>query len=116
MRHEPLDIRSIDIRSLSPQQRHALERALIRRAHAARAAAIRHAFARLRGLSRWLRPAELKSLIDRLWRAYLRRRNRLEGMAQLNAMTDMDLRDIGLSRIDIKAAAWLEDEDPTLRN
>src|SRR3954469_819126 len=110
MRHEPLDIHAIDIRSLNPEQRHALKRVMIRRAHAARMAAFGRAFARVRGLAGWLRPAVLTSLVDRVWRAHVRRRNRLQGLAQLSAMTDMELRDIGVSRIEIKAAAWRDDE------
>jgi uncharacterized protein YjiS (DUF1127 family) len=115
MRHEPLDIRAIDIRSLRPEQRTALKRVMIRRAHAARAAAIGRAFARVCWLARWLRPAVLTSLIDQVWRAYVRRRTRLQGIAQLSAMSDLELRDIGISRIDIKAAAWREEGDPMLR-
>ena len=114
MRHEQLDIRAIDIRSLSPEQRHALKRVMIRRADAARAAAMRHAFARVFGPLGWLRPAMLKRLIGRLQRAYGRRRDRLKAVAQLSAMTDYELRDIGLSRMEIKAAAWADGGDPTL--
>jgi uncharacterized protein YjiS (DUF1127 family) len=107
MRHEAFDIQSIDVHSLNPAQRDALKQHLVRHAHAARTQAIRRAFARAVGLPRRLRPAMVVQAIcdatGKVWAAYIRRRDRWEDLAQLRAMTDYELRDIGLSRSEISA-------------
>lgn len=113
MRHETFEAGSIDIRSLSPAQRAALKLRLIREAHAARARAMQQAVARAFRPPHWLRPAiamrGIRRAIDKAWTAYVRRRDRLSGLAQLRAMADYELRDIGLSRSDITGAAWFGD-------
>ena len=110
MRHETLDIQSINVQSLNLAQRDALKQHLVRRAHGARTQAIRRAFARAVGLSRWLRPAMVvRAICDatgKVWAAHLRRRDCWEDLAQLRAMTDYELRDIGLPRSEIRATVF----------
>jgi uncharacterized protein YjiS (DUF1127 family) len=110
MRHETFETGSIDIRSLSPAQRTALKLRLVREAHAARARAMQQAVARA---LHWLQPAiamrVVRRAIDKARTAYVRRRDRLNGLAQLRAMTDYELRDIGLSRSDVTGAARIGD-------
>jgi uncharacterized protein YjiS (DUF1127 family) len=38
------------------------------------------------------------------WRRYLRRRRYLHELGELSAMDDMSLRDVGISRLEIRAA------------
>jgi uncharacterized protein YjiS (DUF1127 family) len=113
MRHEIFETRSIDVRSLSPAQRTALKLRLVREAHAARARAMRQAVARAFRLPHGLQPTiatrAIRRAIDKARTAYVRRRDRLNGLAQLRAMADYELRDIGLSRSDIRGAAWFGD-------
>jgi uncharacterized protein YjiS (DUF1127 family) len=115
MRHEAFDIGSIDVRSLNPKQRDALRRHLIREAHAVRARAIRWVLVRAFGLLRWL-PIAAMQKIYKGWIVYRRRRDRLEGWAQLRAMTDYELRDIGISRSAIRGAVCSDEKDETLRS
>jgi uncharacterized protein YjiS (DUF1127 family) len=104
----------IDIRSLSAERRAALKQNLVRRAHAARAQAMRRAIVRVFELSSGVMRAIFGG-ISQVWIAYQRRRERLEGLAQLRAMSDYELRDIGLSRSGIRTAAFSEEKDATLR-
>jgi uncharacterized protein YjiS (DUF1127 family) len=119
MRHETFETGSIDVRSLSPAQRTALQLRLIREAHAARARAMQRTFM---GVAGWLRrlPIIAMQAIGEVVRsvraAHIRRRDRREGVAQLRAMSDYELRDIGLSRSGIRNAALSDERDATLRN
>jgi uncharacterized protein YjiS (DUF1127 family) len=114
MRHEPFDIASIDIRSLNAAQRNALKRHLVRRAHAARNQTIRRSSAGVVSLLRRALPV-IRTAFDRLRAGYRRGRQRREGLAQLRAMSDRELRDIGLSRSQIRAAAF-DRHDPASRD
>jgi uncharacterized protein YjiS (DUF1127 family) len=113
MRHEGFDIQSIDVKSLNPAQRDALKRHLVRHAQAARTQAIRRAVARAVGLPCRLRPAMVVQTIcevtGKVWAAHVRRRDRWECLAQLRAMTDHELRDIGLSRSEIGATVFSDE-------
>jgi uncharacterized protein YjiS (DUF1127 family) len=113
MRHETFETGSIDIRSLNTAQRTALKLRLIREAHGARARAMQQAVARAFRSPHWLQPAiairVIRRAIDKTRTAYVRRRDRLDGLAELRAMADHELRDIGLSRSDIRGAAWFGD-------
>jgi uncharacterized protein YjiS (DUF1127 family) len=113
MRREIFDLRSLDVGSLSPAQRSALQRRLVRQAHAARTRALRDALAGIFRSLRWLRPAAVAKIIRQARAAYARRQSRLQGLASLHAMTDYELRDVGLSRSAIRAAAWMDEEDPS---
>jgi uncharacterized protein YjiS (DUF1127 family) len=117
MRHETFDTGSIDVRSLSAAQRHALQHRLIREAHGARIWAIRRAFARVSMFLRQLRPAivvqAMRDAVNKARTAHIRRRERLEGLASLCAMTDYELRDIGLSRSEVRAASFADERDAT---
>jgi uncharacterized protein YjiS (DUF1127 family) len=42
------------------------------------------------------------------WSSYLRHCRELHGLARLSAMDDHELRDIGISRCEIRAAMWSE--------
>jgi uncharacterized protein YjiS (DUF1127 family) len=117
MRHERFDP-FCDIRLLSASRRAALKQNFVRRAHAARAEAMRRSFAHAFGLiwrSLSVAMQAIAEVIRRVWAAYRCRRDRLEGLAQLRAMTDYELRDIGLSRSGISRAALSEEKDTTLR-
>jgi uncharacterized protein YjiS (DUF1127 family) len=119
MRHETFETGSIDIRSLSPAQRTALKLRLTREAHAARARAIRQTFMGVFGLFRRLPIMTMRAIgevVRRVRAAHIRRRDRCEGVAQLRAMSDYELRDIGLSRSGIRNAALSDERDATLRN
>jgi uncharacterized protein YjiS (DUF1127 family) len=117
MRHETFDTGSIDVRSLSAAQRHVLQHRLIREAHGARIWAIRRAFARVSRFLRQLRSAivvqAMRDAVNKAWTAHIRRRERLEGLASLRAMTDYELRDIGLSRSEVRAASFAGERDAT---
>lgn len=71
-------------RALTPAQKGTLTGQLIRRAHEARAHAIGQA---LLG-----------------WARYLRRRRYRRDLAELSAMDDMMLKDVGVSRCEVRAA------------
>ena len=77
-----LDLQLRCYRMLTPMQRADVNRRVIQRAHACRAAMIRNLFGRLFG---WIR--------------------RRAVMAQLNALDDRMLKDIGINRGDIENAA-----------
>jgi uncharacterized protein YjiS (DUF1127 family) len=108
MRHETFETVSIDVRSLSPAQRTALKLRLVREAHAARARAMQQVLARVFRRPHWLQPAVavIRRALDKARTAHVCRRDRLKGLAQLRAMADHELRDIGLSRSDIRGAVW----------
>jgi uncharacterized protein (DUF1330 family)/uncharacterized protein YjiS (DUF1127 family) len=109
MRHETFETASIDVRALSPAQRTALKLRLVREAHAARARAMQQAVARALRLPLWLKPATVLQVIEEVRIACIRRRDRMQGVARLRAMTDYELRDIGLSRSEIRGAAWFDE-------
>ena len=46
-----------------------------------------------------------RNAIGALWTAHLRRREHWEDLAQLRAMSDPELRDIGISRCEIRGLA-----------
>lgn len=71
-------------RALTPAQKGTLTSHLIRRAHEARAHAIG------------------KALIG--WARYFRRRRRMRELRDLSAMDDMMLKDIGVSRSEVRGA------------
>src|SRR5690349_19365605 len=73
-----------DWQKLTPAQKGTWTRRIIRRAHRARTRAIG---AVLLG-----------------WTRYLRRRQRMRDLATLSAMDDLTLRDIGISRCEIRGA------------
>jgi uncharacterized protein YjiS (DUF1127 family) len=75
---------------------------------------MQHALGGLLRLLAWLKPAVIAAAIRRGQIACARRRSRLNGLASLHAMSDYELRDIGLARSAIMAAAWMEDEKATL--
>ena len=92
------------VRHLSCRERAELKERLIARAHEERRQLIRRWAAQT---SRMLHLAWRR--IGELYRAAMRglveRQNRLAALRQLGAMSDLELRDIGLSRLEIKAAA-----------
>ncbi len=114
MRHEAFDLGSIDIRSLNPAQREALQRRLTGQADTARTRALQRSFVPVFMLLRRLRPAfrvqATRNAVGKVWIALIRRRERLQGLASLRAMTDYELRDIGISRSEIGGAAFFSEE------
>jgi uncharacterized protein YjiS (DUF1127 family) len=94
------DFTFIDDQSLSPQQREALVQRVIREARADRARAIQGA---VRSLPAWLWKAvsATGSAIARLGRAFADRRRHGRQMAELQALSDYELKDIGMRRSEI---------------
>jgi uncharacterized protein YjiS (DUF1127 family) len=90
----------IEYRSLSPQEQSLLVQRLIRQAKIDRAKAIRALLTRLLG---WLGRVALNigALFAREYRAYAARRRYRLAMAELNALSDRDLKDIGVRRSEI---------------
>jgi uncharacterized protein YjiS (DUF1127 family) len=67
-----------------------------------------------------IRPAEIRPVVRRagdairaLWAGYRKLRTRRRELAELSAMDDMALRDIGISRLEIRATVR-SDTDPRL--
>ncbi len=95
------DLARPDFLSMSAEQQHGEVQRLVREAHAARTRLIH---ATIRSLLLWLRGAAIvagsaiSGLAMRLVAAYARRRQRMRAAAQLGAMSDRDLKDIGVSR------------------
>jgi uncharacterized protein YjiS (DUF1127 family) len=98
--NERFDFTNVDYWSLSPLQREALVQRIIREAHAEQAKALRAA---LRTLVAWLRKLTVAAgaAVARLGRAYADRRRYGRQMAELQALSDYELKDIGLRRSEI---------------
>jgi uncharacterized protein YjiS (DUF1127 family) len=94
------DFARFDYWSLSPQQRDALVQRIIREAHAEQARAVRAA---LRTLVVWLWKLTIAAgtVVARLGRAYADQRRYGQQMAELNGLSDHELKDIGLRRSEI---------------
>ena len=92
------------VRHLSCRERTALREHLIACANEERQRLLRRAAARIAGALRhaWRRANEL--YIAAMRRLVVRHR-RMEALRQLAGMTDRELRDIGISRLEISAAA-----------
>ena len=89
------DLNGIDLagwKALAPAQQNAMISRLVRRARAARSRAVGLILSRA---SRILR---------RAWANYLIRRRRQREFAELVTLNDLSLRDMGLSRLDIRSA------------
>jgi uncharacterized protein YjiS (DUF1127 family) len=95
-----LDFTHLDYWSLTPLQREALVQRIIREAHAEQARAIR---AGLRTSVVWLRKLVVTAgtALARLGRAYADQRRYRRQMAELHALSDYELKDIGLRRSEI---------------
>jgi uncharacterized protein YjiS (DUF1127 family) len=98
--NERFDFTNVDYWSLGPLQREALVQRIIREAHAEQAkvmrAALRTLVARLGKLT-----VAAGAAVARLGRAYADRRRYGRQMAELNALSDYELKDIGLRRSEI---------------
>jgi uncharacterized protein YjiS (DUF1127 family) len=94
------DITGFDDQPLSPQQRGALVQRVIREARADRARAIRGAVRSLPARL-WRAVTATGSAIARLGRAFADRRRHGRQMAELQGLTDYELKDIGLRRSEI---------------
>jgi uncharacterized protein YjiS (DUF1127 family) len=98
--NKKFDFTNVDYSSLTPPQREALVQLIIREAHAERARAVRAAF-RASVLWLWRLTVAAGRAVARLGRAYADRRRYGRQMAELNALTDYELKDIGLRRSEI---------------
>jgi len=94
------DFTHLDFWSLSPLQRDALVQRMIREARAEQARAVRTA---LRSVVVRLRTLVVRagSAVARLGRAYADQRRYGRQMAELNALSDHELKDIGMRRSEI---------------
>jgi uncharacterized protein YjiS (DUF1127 family) len=99
-RNSGLHFGPTEYQSLSPQEQSVLVRRLIRQAQIDRANAIRAALTDLLG---WLGRAAIAigARFARSYRAYAARRRYRQGMAELNALSDHELKDIGVRRSEI---------------
>ena len=92
-----------DYRSMPLEQQQLFKRALVRRANAERASQIRAALT-----LPWNAACSLTrrfgAALIRWWRERAERRARLRGAAELQALSDRDLWDIGLRRCEIDSA------------
>jgi uncharacterized protein YjiS (DUF1127 family) len=89
------DLYGIDLagwRALAPAQQSALTSQFVRRAHAARSRAVGKVLSRA------------GRTIRRTWSNYLLRRRRQREFAELDTLDDLSLRDMGISRLDIRSA------------
>lgn len=104
---DELDPATCEIRHFSCTERGALKACLIARAHQERARLLRQwvgtAIAPLALLRRGLQ--KLSVTVRRAMRRELTRQKRRSDLRQLAAMSDLELRDIGISRMEIRAAA-----------
>jgi uncharacterized protein YjiS (DUF1127 family) len=94
------DFTDLDRRSLTPQQREILVQRIMREARAERAKEIRTA---LRAALAWLGKLTLAAghAFTRLGRAYADRRRCARQMAELEALGDRELKDMGVRRSEI---------------
>lgn len=95
-----------DVRHLTPQQWTALRRSILARAQEERMSAIRHMAALPRAALRGACALGLRAIITlaSMTKRQLNQRRRARDLRELSAMDDVALRDIGLSRLDIRAA------------
>jgi uncharacterized protein YjiS (DUF1127 family) len=101
MRHAEIDFPAIDFSLLSSEQRERLKRHAIHRAKDDRDLALRAMFT---GLAAWLRRTG-SAVVQ--WRAANRKRRACRhAAAELNALDDRALKDIGVSRCEIGALAF----------
>lgn len=99
------------IRHLSCREWTVLKKHFIARAHDERTRLLRRCAARtVRALHLVWR--DLRELYATAAQRFLARRRRWEALHQLATMTDRELRDIGISRLDIRAAAQSEAASP----
>ena len=90
----------VECRSPSAERQHVLERRMIRQAQAVQARLSR---AMIGHLLRALRRAMIRLATSLIvwWRAQAERRQRLRSMAQLQALSDHQLKDMGVNRSEI---------------
>jgi len=114
---KPYDFNSLraDFMSLPLEQQHIFQQALVRYAHADRTRQIRAA---LHSVLTWPWHAvdhltrRFGAALIRWWRERAERRARLRGAAELAALSDRDLWDIGLSRCEIQSVVQHGRETP----
>jgi uncharacterized protein YjiS (DUF1127 family) len=93
-------------RRLTPREWVALRKRIIARAHEERRQVIRRMVgATWRGVRRLWRAAHwLVGALRKAFGLYLARRKRRQELRELSEMSDIELRDIGISRLEIRAA------------
>jgi uncharacterized protein YjiS (DUF1127 family) len=82
---QDLDFGTLDYRALCAEQRHLIARRALRRAHAERSEMLRR----------------LIAAVAAGWRAYRERRRLRLAAAELEALSDCELKDIGIGRCEI---------------
>jgi uncharacterized protein YjiS (DUF1127 family) len=100
---DEIDSCVLNYRALAPADRQAFKQEVIRRAHIERDAVIRAVFHRL-----WSSLLTGTAVFHYLWAAYRKRRERRIGMSELFALDDNMLKDMGISRSEIIAAVYAE--------
>ena len=102
------EVDPFEVRHLTPAQWAALRHDIIRRAHDERSRVLRGVAAgAVAAARRTLNAAgELRNLVVFALRRHLARRKRLNELRQLSAMDDNELKDIGISRTEIRSAMW----------
>jgi uncharacterized protein YjiS (DUF1127 family) len=66
------------------------------------------------GVGRFAR--RVSAAISTAWAHYVHNRNQLRDLAALSAMDDTSLRDIGISRLEIRAAIRSKIDETSMRN
>jgi len=94
------------IRQLSPQQWSALRRDIVSRARDERSRLLRQMIASLLATAGtvWRVAGKSHDAVRSATRRHLARQQRLRELRELSAMDDIGLRDIGISRLEVRAA------------
>jgi uncharacterized protein YjiS (DUF1127 family) len=94
------------VRHPTPEQWAVLRKHIISRAHAERRQVIRQTAEGVGRIGRqgWAAARHLFELLQNAWRAHLTRRQRIRELAELCKMSDIELKDIGISRSEIHGA------------
>jgi uncharacterized protein YjiS (DUF1127 family) len=97
------EIDAYEVRHLSPAQWTALRQGLMRRARDERSRVLRGMVAGLLAAARRAAGTLVKAVRTAVQR-HLARQRRLNELRELSAMDDLGLRDIGISRLEVRAA------------
>jgi len=107
---DEMDLCALTYRTMTPAEREAFKRQVIRRAFAERDAAIRATFRQI-----WSMLPNVKKVahagiaaLHNLWIAYLENRGRKVAVNELLSLDDRMLKDMGLSRSEIIAVVYAE--------
>jgi uncharacterized protein YjiS (DUF1127 family) len=113
IRHREIDFRTFDYSRLGPQQRALIQRHAMRRAKEERDQVLHAGFAGLWGCARKIAARALAPGLAAL-RAWRARHQRNAALAELYALDDCALKDIGICRCEIVSVVECADRDRTI--